>query len=155
MILKSHDIEIPEGNPYQNDALDRQESGEALTKFVLSANDSVVICIDAPWGQGKTTFLRMWEQNLKNKKIPTIYFNAWESDFSDDALVCLIGEVSASIKELSKTGDESRLHLVWHSATWFESRSILEQELKTPGESGQSRPHSCRESCHVDYLQFP
>jgi len=108
MILKSHDIEIPEGNPYQNDALDRQESGEALTKFVLSANDSVVICIDAPWGQGKTTFLRMWEQNLKNKKIPTIYFNAWESDFSDDALVCLIGEVSASIKELSKTGDESR-----------------------------------------------
>ncbi|NOR71291.1 MAG: hypothetical protein GQ532_16595 [Methylomarinum sp.] len=21
----------------------------------------MVVCIDAPWGEGKTTFLRMWE----------------------------------------------------------------------------------------------
>lgn len=108
MILKSRDIEIIEDDPYRNDALSRKESGEALTEFVLSANDSVVVCVDAPWGQGKTTFLRMWEQHLKNNDIPTIYFNAWESDFSDDALVCLIGEISASITELSKTGDESK-----------------------------------------------
>ncbi len=108
MILKSRDIEIIEDDPYRNDALSRKESGEALTEFVLSANDSVVVCIDAPWGQGKTTFLKMWEQHLKNNEIPTIYFNAWESDFSDDALVCLIGEISASITELSKTGDESK-----------------------------------------------
>lgn len=108
MILKSREIEIIKDDPYKNDALNRKETGEALTEFVLSANDSVVVCIDAPWGQGKTTFLRMWEQHLKNNDIPTIYFNAWESDFSDDALVCLIGEISASITELSKTGDESK-----------------------------------------------
>lgn len=108
MILKSREIEIIKDDPYKNDALSRKETGEALTEFVLSANDSVVVCIDAPWGQGKTTFLRMWEQHLKNNDIPTIYFNAWESDFSDDALVCLIGEISASITELSKTGDESK-----------------------------------------------
>lgn len=108
MIIKSRDIEIIEDDPFRNDALSRKESGEVLTEFVLSANDSVVVCIDAPWGQGKTTFLRMWEQHLKNNNIPTIYFNAWESDFSDDALVCLIGEISASITELSKTGNESK-----------------------------------------------
>jgi len=108
MILKSRDIEIVKDDPYKNDALGRKASGEALTEFVLSANDSVVVCVDAPWGQGKTTFLRMWEQHLKNRDIPTIYFNAWESDFSDDALVCLIGEISASIAELSKTGNESK-----------------------------------------------
>lgn len=108
MILKSRDIEIIEEDPFRYDALGRKESGEALTEFVLSANDSVVVCVDAPWGQGKTTFLRMWEQHLKNNDIPTIYFNAWESDFSDDALVSLIGEISASITELSKTGDASK-----------------------------------------------
>lgn len=108
MILKSRELEIAKDDPYRNDALNRKESGEALTRFVLSANDSVVICVDAPWGQGKTTFLKMWEQHLKNSEIPTIYFNAWESDFSDDALVCLIGEISASITELSKTGNESK-----------------------------------------------
>lgn len=108
MILKSRDIEIIKDDPFRYDALGRKESGEALTEFVLSANDSVVVCVDAPWGQGKTTFLRMWEQHLKNNDIPTIYFNAWESDFSDDALVSLIGEISASITELSKTGDASK-----------------------------------------------
>ncbi|KKO03749.1 hypothetical protein LCGC14_0091760 [marine sediment metagenome] len=108
MILKSRDIEIAENEPFRNDALNRKESGEVLTQFVLSANSSLVICLDAPWGQGKTTFLKMWEQDLKNHDFPTIYFNAWESDFSDDALVCLIGEISASIEELSKTGNESK-----------------------------------------------
>lgn len=108
MILKSRDIEIPENSPFQNDALNRKDSGEALTEFVLSANEPVVVCVDAPWGQGKTTFLRMWEQHLKNNGVPTIYFNAWESDFSNDALISLIGEISASISELSKAGDESK-----------------------------------------------
>lgn len=108
MILKSTDIEIPEDNPFLNDSLNRQDSAEALTEFVLSANESLVICIDAPWGQGKTTFLRMWAQSLKNKKVPTIYFSAWENDFSDDALVSLIGEIGSSLAEISKTGDESK-----------------------------------------------
>ncbi|MCF6346059.1 MAG: KAP family NTPase [Thiomicrorhabdus sp.] len=108
MILKSHELEIIKNDPFRNDVLGRKESGEALTEFVLSTSDPLVICIDAPWGQGKTTFLRMWKQDLKNNGIPTLYFNAWESDFSDDALVCLIGEISSEIKELSKTGDLSK-----------------------------------------------
>lgn len=108
MILKSRNIEIPQDDPFSNDVLDRRESAEVLTEFILSGNEPLVVCIDAPWGQGKTTFLKMWEQHLKNEDIPTLYFNAWENDFCDDALVCLIGEISASIKELSKTGDESK-----------------------------------------------
>jgi len=107
-LLKNKEIVIPEENPFQNDSLNRTESAEALTQFVLSATDPMVVCIDAPWGQGKTTFLRMWEQHLKNNKIPTIYFNAWENDFSDDALICLIGEIGSALSELSKTGDESK-----------------------------------------------
>jgi hypothetical protein len=108
VLLKSRELEIPEDNPFLNDVLNRKENAEALTEFVLSTDESLVVCIDAPWGQGKTTFLRMWEKHLKNNNIPTLYFNAWESDFSDDALVCLIGEISASINELSKHGNESK-----------------------------------------------
>jgi hypothetical protein len=107
-LLKNKEIVIPEDNPFQNDSLNRTESAEALTQFILSAADPMVVCIDAPWGQGKTTFLRMWEQHLKNNKIPTIYFNAWENDFSDDALISLIGEIGSALSELSKTGDESK-----------------------------------------------
>lgn len=108
VLLKNKEIVIPEDSPFLNDSLDRKESAEALTEFVLSTTDPMVVCIDAPWGQGKTTFLRMWEQYLKNRKVPTIYFNAWENDFSDDALISLIGEIGSALSELSKAGDESK-----------------------------------------------
>lgn len=115
-MLKSKEIEVPEDNPFQNDSLNRKESAEALTQFVLSATEPLVVCIDAPWGQGKTTFLRMWEQYLKNNKIPTIYFNAWENDFSDDALISLIGEIGHSLSALSKIGDESKTNEYYEKA---------------------------------------
>jgi hypothetical protein len=108
-LLKSKEILIPEDNPFQNDSLNRKESAEALTQFVLSTVDPMVVCIDAPWRQGKTTFLRMWEQHLKNNQVPTIYFNAWENDFSDDALISLIGEIGSALSVLSKSGDESKV----------------------------------------------
>ncbi|MGZ0078174.1 KAP family P-loop NTPase fold protein [Methylomonas sp. YC3] len=103
-------IEIIEGNPFANDELNRKGSAEVLTQFVLSADKSLVICIDAPWGQGKTTFLRMWEQHLKDNKIPTIYFNAWENDFTDDALVSLIGEIGFAIDKLAEHGDREKAY---------------------------------------------
>lgn len=110
MILKHREIEIEESNPFKNDVLNRKESADTLTELIISASDPLVICIDAPWGQGKTTFLRMWEQHLKNSNIPTIYFNAWENDFTDDALVSLIGEIGSAIDDISKNGDQSKAH---------------------------------------------
>lgn len=110
MILKHREIEIEESNPFKNDVLNRKESADTLTELIISASDPLVICIDAPWGQGKTTFLRMWEQHLKNSNIPTIYFNAWENDFTDDALVSLIGEIASAIDDISKNGDQSKAH---------------------------------------------
>lgn len=108
MLLKVREIEITSSSPFQNDSLNRQESAEVLTQFVTSVNDPMVVCIDAPWGQCKTTFLKMWKQHLENNNIPTLYFNAWENDFSDDALVSLIGEISSAIDEISKTGNKTQ-----------------------------------------------
>ena len=49
----------------------------------------------------------------------TLYFSAWENDFSDDALVSLIGEISASLKELSAHGDESKAQESFEKAKAF------------------------------------
>ncbi|WP_371751944.1 P-loop NTPase fold protein [Snodgrassella alvi] len=99
-LSKCQPIEIDADNPFKNDALDREENITVLTQFITSFEQSIVLCIDGGWGQGKTTFIKMWQQYLKNQHIPTIYFNAWESDYTDDALIALIGEISLSIKEL-------------------------------------------------------
>lgn len=94
-------IEIPDNNPFQNDVLNRKDNIETLTTFITSFEQSIVLCIDGGWGQGKTTFIKMWEKYLHQQSIPTIYFNAWESDYTDDALIALIGEIGLSIEKLS------------------------------------------------------
>lgn len=104
---KCQPIEIDADNPFKNDALGRKENIENLTQFITSFEQSIVLCIDGGWGQGKTTFIKMWQQYLNNQHIPTIYFNAWESDYTDDALIALIGEISLSIEKL-KVQDKTK-----------------------------------------------
>ncbi|WP_370578288.1 P-loop NTPase fold protein [Snodgrassella alvi] len=104
---KCQPIEIDADNPFKNDALGRKENIENLTQFITSFEQSIVLCIDGGWGQGKTTFIKMWQQYLKNLHIPTIYFNAWESDYTDDALIALIGEISLSLEKL-KVQDKTK-----------------------------------------------
>jgi hypothetical protein len=119
VIIKNREIVIKPGSPFLNDELNRLESAKVLTQFVLSTQDPIVVCIDAPWGQGKTTFLRMWEQHLKDNSVPTIYFNAWENDFTDDALVSIIGEISSGIEELSTPEDISKTKEYLNKAKGF------------------------------------
>lgn len=94
-------IEIPDDNPFQNDVLNRKDNIETLTTFITSFEQSIVLCIDGGWGQGKTTFIRMWEKYLNQQSIPTIYFNTWESDYTDDALIALIGEIDLAAEKLA------------------------------------------------------
>ncbi|KDN13198.1 putative phage protein [Snodgrassella communis] len=100
-LKKCSQVEIDAADPFKNDVLDRKANIKILTQFITSYEQSIVLCIDAGWGQGKTTFIKMWQQYLKNQDIPTIYFNAWESDYTDDALIALIGEIGLAIDNLS------------------------------------------------------
>lgn len=108
MILKNREIEVVAEEPFREDALGRKDSADILSHFVRSCSESVVICLDGAWGQGKTTFFRMWRQQLLNEGLVTLYFNAWENDFSDDALICLIGEISSAIEDISLHGDKAK-----------------------------------------------
>ena len=92
-------IEIPEDNPFQNDKLNRESIAENLENIIDATNDSMVLSIDASWGNGKTTFIKMWKQKIDNeKKYKALYFNAWENDDCEDPLLALIGEITDSLK---------------------------------------------------------
>ena len=91
--FKFEDIEIPESNPFQNCQLGRQEYATILENIVAYGKDGYVMSLDGAWGSGKTTFAKMWQQQLKNNGFTTIYFNAWEHDYMVDPLVALIGEL--------------------------------------------------------------
>ena len=60
-----------------------------LTQIVHSVKGPCTLSIDAAWGNGKSTFLRLWAQYLRNLKFPVIEFNAWETDFCCDPFLAL------------------------------------------------------------------
>ncbi|WP_228419041.1 KAP family P-loop NTPase fold protein [Chryseobacterium balustinum] len=93
MSLKHLELEINEENPFENCKLDRSKYAAVLTSIIENYSEGFVMAINNKWGTGKTTFVKMWEQSLKNSGYETIYFNAWENDFDNSPLTALIGEL--------------------------------------------------------------
>ena len=96
--IQPQDIEIPKGDPFKYDLLNRKEMAETLTQLVGSIQGACVLVVDAPWGAGKTTFLRMWSQYLREEGFPVIDFNAWESDFSEDPFMALCTRITTDLR---------------------------------------------------------
>ena len=91
--IQSPAIPILKDDPFAHDLLERQASSELLTRIVSQIEGPCVLAIDAPWGHGKTTFLNMWAQWLRNKSFPVVAFNAWKTDFTDQPFLALSAEL--------------------------------------------------------------
>ncbi|WP_417446775.1 KAP family P-loop NTPase fold protein [Kangiella sp.] len=92
---------------WEDDKLDRKAEAEYLVKYInrkYEASDatSLSINLNAEWGQGKTFFLRNLRRDLSEQGYPTVYYDAWRNDFSNEALVSFISEIS---DELAKALD--------------------------------------------------
>lgn len=97
--IQPKEIEVPEDNPFKHDLLGREKPVEILTHLIGSVEGPCVLAIDAAWGTGKTTFIRMWSQYLRNKNFPVIKFNAWENDFAGDPFVALSAELTDGLNK--------------------------------------------------------
>ena len=88
-------MEIPIDDPFLNCRLDRKKDAEIFTNIVNNYRDGCTIALTGRWGSGKTTFLRMWEQYIRNNGQKVLYLNAWENDYIPEPLVCIIGELES------------------------------------------------------------
>lgn len=97
-ICKDITIDVAQEDPFKEDKLDRAKLAPILTSIAdVYADSGAVLAIDGEWGSGKTTFVRMWRQYLINNGYKTLYFNAWETDFIEDPLIALMGELKEVI----------------------------------------------------------
>lgn len=102
--LQPLEIDIPADDPFRNDLLSRKEPAEILAHLVGSIEGPCVLAVDAEWGAGKTTFLKLWAQHLRNNEFPVVEFNAWETDHSGDPLIALSSELMEGLRKyLDKT----------------------------------------------------
>jgi len=78
--FRLEEIEIPEDEPFKNDALKRQPVVEFVRDLIKQLEGPFVLALDSPWGTGKTTVVRMLRASLKKDGITSVYFNAWKED---------------------------------------------------------------------------
>lgn len=104
MRFKSNQFVVNPKYPFYGDLLGREETCEIWTKyiedkFVERPDEPFVLALDSKWGDGKTTFLEMWRAYLAEKEFGTIFFDAWEADFYDEALPALVSEIQKQLKQ--------------------------------------------------------
>ncbi|QLE09166.1 P-loop NTPase fold protein [Pseudoalteromonas sp. SCSIO 43101] len=88
---------------FENCKLNRGEYGEFLASYITGEHDGFVLNLNGAWGTGKTQFLKRFYSELCSKGHPTIYIDAWESDFSEIPLSVVASEL---INQLSKINED-------------------------------------------------
>lgn len=104
-------VATPEA-PFENDKLGREDSIRNLTTLMEGTDTPMVMTVSAPWGSGKSSFVKMWKAYLESgqagKKHPCIMFDAWMHDFHKEPLLAVMGEIGAFIAEndAAKAGED-------------------------------------------------
>lgn len=115
MKFKSDKITVTPDDPYSNDSLSRKSHVESLSLILRNISSPIVLSINAPWGQGKTTFLEMLNIDLLKEHCQTVTFSAWETDFAEDPLSAFIGEMDKQIATQLNGGNAKKLE-AWNTA---------------------------------------
>ena len=103
------EIVIEETTGFDNniDIFGRSGFGERLANLIESSDDNPVIALDSGWGEGKSTFIKMWQGYLshhREEKLRTIYFDAFENDYQKDPFVTLAAEIYQLIEPEDEKG---------------------------------------------------
>lgn len=89
------ELEINESDPFSKDLdlFERKSFGEDLINLLSRIDQNMVIFINAPWGEGKTTFCKMWCAELLLRQKAAIYFDAYANDYFEDPFVAFTANI--------------------------------------------------------------
>ncbi|WP_143870191.1 KAP family P-loop NTPase fold protein [Catenovulum sediminis] len=91
---------------FENCKLNRGEYGKFLADYVTGEHGGFVLNLNGAWGTGKTEFLRRLYTELVNRKHPTIYIDAWESDFSQVPLTVVASELLTQLTDFADVSEK-------------------------------------------------
>ena len=86
LVIKPQETQVPDGEPWSDDRLDRSETAKELTRLIKN-EQSISVSLSGRWGTGKTYLLQRWAKDLQNQGAKVAYVNAWENDFSHDSII--------------------------------------------------------------------
>ncbi|EJY0883397.1 hypothetical protein GJ26_05405 [Vibrio cholerae] len=89
-------ISDDEGFSAEKDLFHRKQFGDRLYNLINNSDENLVLALDAQWGEGKSTFIKMWSGENRHKQKPpleTIYFDAFENDYQKEPFLALASEI--------------------------------------------------------------
>ncbi|KJU71827.1 KAP family P-loop NTPase fold protein [Clostridium baratii] len=104
MGIFDNNVIIDAEKPFANDKLNREPEADNLTNLFSLVDNQMVLAVNSSWGTGKSSFLQMWNKKLINDGYDTVFFNAWENDFVEDAFIAFINEIRESLQDRDTDG---------------------------------------------------
>ena len=135
MRLRLQEFQADPEEPFLHDKLSRQQHVEALCRVLRSIEGHATVSIDAPWGAGKTAFVKMCSAHLQSRGVRVVQFNAWQENYTQNPLVDVVSAISAQIKNartesIVKTAKQAAVAL-GYSAIRLGSHGLIDpSELK-------------------------
>lgn len=121
----------------ESDLFRRKDFAERLTNFVKNIEDPTVFLLDAPWGDGKTTFLKQWAGELRNVGVPVIEFDAFARDYQADPFIAISAEIFAQAQKVASLEEETRANFIESAKSLGKaSLSIIAQVMISKLSSG-------------------
>lgn len=109
LLLKLPPFEVDADAPFGKDRLDRKPKIRNLTGMIKTNASPLVMAVDAPWGMGKTAFIKMWAAHIKDAEkgnILALNFNAWETDFASDPILPFLAEMENELAPNKKEWEQ-------------------------------------------------
>ena len=119
MRLRPFEFKADPESPFEHDKLNRRGQVEALCRVLCGVEGHVVVSLDAPWGAGKSAFVKMCAAHLRSDDVDDVQvveFNAWRQSHTGNPLVDLVSAISDQIgnpivEEMKKTAARLAKHL--------------------------------------------
>jgi predicted KAP-like P-loop ATPase len=86
-------------NPWSDDVLKRSELAEQLTAALSTVTQPFVLGLHGELGNGKTFFIKRWQQELLNARDLAVYFNAWKTDYAAEPLIAFAAAIKKQLEK--------------------------------------------------------
>ncbi len=112
----------------RHDRLGHARAVRALDGFIrnVDTDPRLTIAITAPWGQGKSSVMRMLQTQLEAKGYRSAWFNAWHHQQEGRALSALFTVIaSQALPPVLPTRLWLRARLIWMRGFWYRALVLL------------------------------
>jgi len=142
---------------FSNCLLNRSEYGHFIADYITEEQEGFVLNLNGTWGSGKTQFLKRLYTLLHDRKHPTIYIDAWESDFTKEPLTVVSSELLSQLEKYSSvTGSDfdtvKALIGKFIKGTAIAASGYVSKELLNDSATGIEVVKSLFEKTDADYI---